>query len=249
MPVNDRHSFRSDSVRLFTDARAGQCLVITDNGGKVVTSGYVDCVALRSGRKGDLIPVAQKYGQTYDIPGYILPRGGLLYLGTDGYMKGAVDSPHQTVVGRYVDTHRFVFSPGKAARPASLISKSHVLLSLDVWDNTIIFNPGDIVNYQGVLYRNLTGSSLEPPKQDDWEVFTSGDGSGGSAVARYIHTQTVAADAWHIQHNLGVWPVCVFTENQSGEQIIGQIDTAISTHNLLVIRFSEPLSGAAYISG
>jgi len=63
----------------------------------------------------------------------------------------------------------------------------------------------------------------------------------------YVHTQTLPADVWMCQHNLGGTPVTILAVDDTGEQIVGQIDTAMSTNNLLVYRFSEPISGKAYI--
>jgi hypothetical protein len=37
------------------------------------------------------------------------------------------------------------------------------------------------------------------------------------------------------------------TVDDTGEQIVGWIDAPASTSNLLVIRFSEPIAGKAYI--
>jgi hypothetical protein len=63
----------------------------------------------------------------------------------------------------------------------------------------------------------------------------------------YTHNQATPADVWNIQHNLGGRPVTVLTVDGTGEQIVGQLDAAVSTSNLTVIRFSEPIAGTAYI--
>ena len=63
----------------------------------------------------------------------------------------------------------------------------------------------------------------------------------------YTHNQTVPSAYWEIQHNLGGEPITCFTVDDTGEQIVGQIDAQASTMNLLVIKFSEPLTGRAYI--
>jgi len=62
----------------------------------------------------------------------------------------------------------------------------------------------------------------------------------------YIHTQAAPAAVWNIQHNLGEIPVSVLTLSSGGEQIIGEEDWAASTLNLMVVRFSQPLTGVAY---
>jgi hypothetical protein len=65
--------------------------------------------------------------------------------------------------------------------------------------------------------------------------------------ASYTHTQAVPAATWNAQHNLGSLALSVLTVDASGEQIVGQTDAPASTSNLLVIRFSEPIAGKAYI--
>jgi hypothetical protein len=67
------------------------------------------------------------------------------------------------------------------------------------------------------------------------------------AVAEYTHIQEDPSDCWLIQHNLGRHISKVLTVNSSGEEIIGERDLSLSTLNLLVIRFSEPLDGIAYM--
>ena len=87
-----------------------------------------------------------------------------------------------------------------------------------------------------VVGHNLAGSPVA-------EIFMS---SGGGPLL-YTHNQAEPADAWNIQHNLGGRPVTALTVDDTGEQIVGQVDALVTTSNLLVIRFSEPLSGKAYL--
>jgi hypothetical protein len=63
----------------------------------------------------------------------------------------------------------------------------------------------------------------------------------------YEHVQTIPAETWNIQHNLGKKFVNVLIVDQNDEEIIGSEDWGASTANLLVVKFSEPLSGKAYI--
>jgi len=63
----------------------------------------------------------------------------------------------------------------------------------------------------------------------------------------FEYYQTTPADVWIIQHNLGGRPVTALTVDDTGEQILGRQDAAASTDNLLVIRFSEPIAGIAYL--
>jgi len=173
---------RGDAVRLFADADAGQCLVLVGGEGRIITSKqtvppWVDCVVLRSGRAGDLVPVAQQYGATFEIPEYTLPRGGMLYLGKNGFMKGAPEGHYSMIVGRYVDAHKFIFNPKlTSANPIGESEPSGVVISIDTWGDIESINTGDIVNYHGVLYTNLTGElSSDPPDEDEtnWMIFAS----------------------------------------------------------------------------
>jgi hypothetical protein len=63
----------------------------------------------------------------------------------------------------------------------------------------------------------------------------------------YTHTQTTPSDTWMIQHNLGGRPVTIAAVDNGGDEIVGQVDTLLSTLNLLVYCFSEELSGVAYL--
>jgi hypothetical protein len=63
----------------------------------------------------------------------------------------------------------------------------------------------------------------------------------------YEHTQSTPAITWNIQHNLGKKYVDILLLNDNDEEIVGEEDWSASTENLLVIHFSEALSGKAYI--
>jgi hypothetical protein len=63
----------------------------------------------------------------------------------------------------------------------------------------------------------------------------------------YTHSQTTPAAVWLCQHNLGGTPVTALCVDDTGEQIVGAVNTLASTVNLLVIEFSEPLRGTAYM--
>ena len=66
--------------------------------------------------------------------------------------------------------------------------------------------------------------------------------------AAYMHTQTTPSAVWNIQHNLGKKYVNAVAADGSGIRMVGWINDEISTDNLLVIEFSEPLAGTAYIN-
>ena len=65
----------------------------------------------------------------------------------------------------------------------------------------------------------------------------------------HIHSQGTPSAAWHIQHNFNEShrAITMFVVNDDGEQILGQVDVGLSTNNLLIYRFGEPLSGRAYL--
>ena len=67
------------------------------------------------------------------------------------------------------------------------------------------------------------------------------------AVFVYEHTQTTDAIAWFIDHNLDKKYVGALTINCDDEEIVGLEDWEASTENRLVIRFSAPLRGKAYV--
>ena len=74
--------------------------------------------------------------------------------------------------------------------------------------------------------------------------------AGWAAVesATHRHVQSSPSAAWSVQHNLGSKPVAVWTFRADGAQVFGEPDYAGATLNLLVINFSEPVSGSAYVS-
>jgi len=88
-------------------------------------------------------------------------------------------------------------------------------------------------------------TSLSPPMPRNIVGPPGEDGAGKV----YTHTQDAAAASWYIQHNFNEpsRALSIFVTNEAGSQIIGQVNTEISTNNLLVYVFSQPLAGLAYI--
>lgn len=61
----------------------------------------------------------------------------------------------------------------------------------------------------------------------------------------YVHTQSTAADAWVIAHNLGKYPsVTVF--DSAGAQIVGAL--VYQDENTLTVTFSAAFAGKAYLN-
>ena len=74
------------------------------------------------------------------------------------------------------------------------------------------------------------------------------NGTGEEGIVIELE-QATASTTWTLQHDLDTaWHnlsvTCLSTEN---DVVIGDIDTATSTDNLLVIKFKEPLKGKAII--
>jgi hypothetical protein len=63
--------------------------------------------------------------------------------------------------------------------------------------------------------------------------------------SQFVYQQTTASTTWTINHGLGFIPN-VYTIDNAGVNIIGTIDS--STVTTLVISFSKPVSGYAYLS-
>lgn len=61
----------------------------------------------------------------------------------------------------------------------------------------------------------------------------------------YVHDQQVAASTWTVNHNLGKF-ASINIVDTVGDEVIG--DVTYSTTNQIVINFSAPISGKAYIN-
>ena len=64
-------------------------------------------------------------------------------------------------------------------------------------------------------------------------------------VSQFTYHQQTAATTWTINHGLGFVPN-VMTMDESGQEIMGVVNSATTT--TLVIQFSEPVTGYAYLS-
>ena len=65
------------------------------------------------------------------------------------------------------------------------------------------------------------------------------------STAQFVYQQTTASSTWTINHGLGFIPNA-YTVDNTGKNIIGTVDS--STVTTLVISFSKPVSGYAYLS-
>ncbi len=75
-------------------------------------------------------------------------------------------------------------------------------------------------------------------------VYTSG-GSATPTPKSFVYSQNSSASVWNVVHNLGFQPN-VFIEDTNGDDV--EADVSHTSTNELVIRFSAPLSGTAYLS-
>jgi hypothetical protein len=121
-------------------------------------------------------------------------------------------------------------------------NKSSVVL-IPVWVPGVQYAVGQVIVNDEVLYRcNTAHTSPASFDDDEWDVI-----AGKSK--EYKHEQSIASDTWLIQHNLNASSkaITLFAINTEGEQIVGFIDLSMSTNNLLVYKFGEPLAGEAHI--
>lgn len=63
----------------------------------------------------------------------------------------------------------------------------------------------------------------------------------------YEHTQSTAATQWNVQHNFDQKYVNAIILDSNNERIVGYEDWNVSTNNLLVLRFSEAVSGKVIV--
>ena len=104
-----------------------------------------------------------------------------------------------------------------------------------------------LIAHEGVLYRckaTHTSSAAFAMDTANWAVL-----GGAAKVNAYTHVQAMPAAVWLIQHNFNESnrAFSIMAKDTSGEQIVGQVDLAACTNNLLAYRFGEPLAGEADI--
>jgi len=99
---------------------------------------------------------------------------------------------------------------------------------------------------KGVPEGGTAGQVLSKKTDDDFD--TEWADVASVSGAEHTHIQTVPSMVWNCQHNLGRRAVAVLCVDENGDEIEGEKDAVASTINLLVIRWSEPKEGKAYIS-
>lgn len=75
----------------------------------------------------------------------------------------------------------------------------------------------------------------------------SGDITAGRVYYKgsYIHTQSREAATWIIAHNLGRYPSVTVVDS---ENIVVLCDMRYSDRNTIILSFTSPLAGAAYLN-
>ena len=84
-----------------------------------------------------------------------------------------------------------------------------------------------------------------PPESDSIAVCLAPCIPQGGAD-RYVHTQTTPSDEWLINHGLNRF-VAVYTASLDGEEMNGWVKQDMTTLDSVTIRFSEPVTGIAYL--
>lgn len=84
-----------------------------------------------------------------------------------------------------------------------------------------------------------------PPEQDSVVACLAPCIPSGGASG-YVHTQTTASDEWLINHGLNRF-VAVYTTDLDGVEMNGWVKQDMTTMNSVTIRFSEPVTGIAYV--
>ena len=91
---------------------------------------------------------------------------------------------------------------------------------------------GEVIAYKGSLWLNITPVTTTLPV------------TGGVTFIDFIYTQSIASTTWVINHNLNRHP-SVTIMDASNTIIVGDITN--TSLNQLIINFSIPVSGSAYL--
>ena len=114
------------------------------------------------------------------------------------------------------------------------------------WIPNVNYVKFQVVVFDGILYRckesHLASSDFEESAMY-WLML------GGGIRNIYTHLQAAPSDTWLIQHNFNTnhLALTLFIINDENEQVVGKVNIRLSTNNLLVYEFSEPLTGKAFI--
>jgi len=117
--------------------------------------------------------------------------------------------------------------------PSVSIRKVDILPSTPAPDTIYAVEDGDnaemwITTSDGVLKRMTNAAAVAQIIED----------------SRYTHTQMIPAATWTITHNLGFHPHVTVVDS-SGREVEG--DTQYLTPDVVVVSFSSPFAGKAYL--
>lgn len=83
------------------------------------------------------------------------------------------------------------------------------------------------------------------PTTHQYELSTIPVPTEGGGDKTYIHKQVIASNTWEITHNLYKYP-SVSVVDTGGNVVIGDVE--YTSLNTLVIKFTAPFSGTAYLN-
>ena len=120
-----------------------------------------------------------------------------------------------------------------------------IVVTIDDWKPTSEYIINQPVVNGGRLYRSITAHTSSINFDDDEANWQSISGSGDSSS--FIHIQDIESATWECVHNLESIGVSAVVTEAGGDEVIGYVDRAASTSSTLIIRFSQPISGRAFI--
>lgn len=97
----------------------------------------------------------------------------------------------------------------------------------------------------GTVVSNNQVVQLDNPQLKIVQVAQQGLPGALGTDLNYTHTQTVASSEWEIAHNLGKCPSVTIVDS-SNDKVWG--DVKYIDENRLVIKFSAPFGGTAYLN-
>ena len=122
---------------------------------------------------------------------------------------------------------------------------------------TIYFTNGTTVQgkIDGVQGRGIDNVTVKQEADGNHLICIMDDGeeidAGILDVTVEGYTQEIASlsNTWHIQHNLNTewWKLNIHLISETGAVLFGEVDTTLTTKNLIVVNFESPMQGKAYI--
>lgn len=111
--------------------------------------------------------------------------------------------------------------------------------TVDGWDLD------NYVDLEDIPLGELSDVTLTSTADQDILMYRADTNTWGNQRLRYRYEQTDEADEWVIDHDLASQPPAVSVFDTANIQVFGDIDHVSA--NRVVLRFSEPLAGVAYL--